>query len=551
MFIPHPQACLPPRGSKAHKIALAFIFLAPIMIAVLAVSLGQDANWDLRNYHWYNAYAYLNGRWTVDLLPSQTPWFYNPTLDLPFYFLAMHLPAKVASFVLGYVQGLNAVLLFLMAHCALTVANPRHKVIAAAALASLGMIGGGGIAMLGTTFYDNVTSLGVFASMLFIMRQGARLLALSGRKPALTLRQSMVRAALYALPLGIVIGLKLPSVIFAVGLCFALLGSGGIFSRRLVVTFGFGLGILAGIALSLGHWAWFLQSHFDSPLFPYFNNFFHAPLAPDTSARDTQYVPRSLHDALLFPFIFALEPHRTGEIPWRDWRLPMLYALLPLAVFLRLLFGRNPKAVDVLTEGFATRYALLAASLTYLVWLVMFSIYRYAVPLEMIAPLLIVMACGLLPLRLPTRGLVAGFLLIVVAASIQPGNWGRREQWNEPFVSADIPPLGDTHDLMILMAGFEPYSHLVATFPAEIPFVRIQSNFASPDEAKGINKVIHDRVITHHGRFLMLIPPWQHHFAIDALRYFGLRLKSGPCATVIDHLYNDAAMDLCAVERLP
>ena len=59
-----------------------------------ALVLGQDANWDLRNYHWYNAYALLNGRYGIDLLPAQTPTFYNPALDVPFYLLATHVPAQ-------------------------------------------------------------------------------------------------------------------------------------------------------------------------------------------------------------------------------------------------------------------------------------------------------------------------------------------------------------------------------------------------------------------------------------------------------------------------
>ena len=27
-----------------------------------SVLLGKDANWDLKNYHWYNAWAVMNGR---------------------------------------------------------------------------------------------------------------------------------------------------------------------------------------------------------------------------------------------------------------------------------------------------------------------------------------------------------------------------------------------------------------------------------------------------------------------------------------------------------
>jgi hypothetical protein len=121
--------------------------------------------------------------------------------------------------------------------------------------------------------------------------------------------------------------------------------------------------------------------------------------------------------------------------------------------------------------------------------------------------------------------------------------------WLDHFVEAKIPPLGDTSNLMLLMAGFEPYSHLATQFPPEVPVVRIQSNFASPDENKGINGVIRDKVLAHKGRFMLLIPLWQHDLAQDALKYFHLALAPEACQTVTDRLYDDKVMDLCRVIR--
>src|ERR1700761_3162780 len=112
---------LPPSGHRSRRLALVILCLVPLAFGVLALWLGQDANWDLRNYHWYNAYAALNGRYGFDILPSQTPYFYNPALDVPFYLLATHVPARVAGFILGAVQGLNFVLLFMLAHATLVI----------------------------------------------------------------------------------------------------------------------------------------------------------------------------------------------------------------------------------------------------------------------------------------------------------------------------------------------------------------------------------------------------------------------------------------------
>jgi hypothetical protein len=505
------------------------------------VALGQDANWDLRNYHWYNAYALLNGRYGVDFLPSQTPWFYNPALDVPFYLLATHVPAKMAAFALGFVEGLNFILLFMLAYAVLVIKNPRWKIAVCAALAGLGMLGGGEIALIGTTFYDNVTSLGFFLSAMLVIRSYGRLMTASGAR-------AFGLALVSGLPSGLMMGLKLPSFIFAVGFCFGVLFMGGSLRRLFLASFAFGLGVLLGVTISLGPWAWFLQTHFGSPLFPYFNEIFKSPLAPLSSARDEQFLTHNLHDFLLFPFVFANNPYRVGEIPWRDWGIPAFYALLPIALAVRFIAGRSDRK-QMIAVPHAARYLLAAGIISYFAWLQMFCIYRYAVPLEMLAPLLIVLAVGLLPLKKPMRAALAVCVLLVVAGSIQPGNWHRRTAWLDRFVEARIPPLPRGPDVMILMAGTEPYSHVISEFPPDIPFVRIQSNFASPNEDKGINQIIRARVEAHKGPFMLLIPPWQMGLGEEALAAFHLALASEPCQTVTDRLYDDSPLSLCKLVR--
>lgn len=532
---------IPPKAhARARRLSVAILVVAPFLFGLLALYLGQDANWDLRNYHWYNAYAFLNGRYETDLLPSQTPWFYNPAMDVPFYLMATHWPARLTGFVLGTVQGLNFVLLFMLAHAALVVPNPRHKVLVCGLLAAMGMLGGGGIALIGTTFYDNVTSLGLFASALLTIR-------FNKQHAGASWGRGLLLAVLCGFPAGVVMGLKLPCFTFvgALGLAVLLSTPGW---RRLSVSAGFGIGILAGLALSFGYWAWFLQTHFGSPMFPYFNEVFKSPLAPLSSARDTQYVQRSLHDLLLFPFIFTDSPFRTGEIPFRDLRIPILYVLLPAAVALRLVFGRNRNDLTRFAEPQVARYILWLSVFAYAAWLVMFGIYRYLVPLEMLAPLLIVLAVGYLPLKQAPRAMLAAFLLVVIAVTLQPGNWSRRGEWLDHFMSSEIPELGPVSDTMLLMAGFEPYSHMVAQMPPEMPVVRIQSNFASPDQGKPINTVVQQRLNAHKGRFLLLIPDWQHKAADEALGYFQLAAHWNTCQTVKDHLY-DGTYDLCPVTR--
>src|SRR4051812_35601818 len=66
--------------------------LMPLLFGFLSLALGQDDNWDLRNYHWYNPYALLNGRLQIDMAPAQWQSYFNPLIDVPYYLLTTRFP---------------------------------------------------------------------------------------------------------------------------------------------------------------------------------------------------------------------------------------------------------------------------------------------------------------------------------------------------------------------------------------------------------------------------------------------------------------------------
>ncbi|MDX2143238.1 MAG: hypothetical protein SFV19_07780, partial [Rhodospirillaceae bacterium] len=147
------------------RIGLWACIVVPLAFGMLSLALGQDANWDLKNYHWYNPYAFLTERWAQDIAPAHVPTFYNPTLDVPFALLAEAVPARVAGFVLGLAQGLNFVLLYVLAHMVLARAFAQGAQLWAVAIALVGMVGGGHLGLVGTTFYDNIVSLFILGSL--------------------------------------------------------------------------------------------------------------------------------------------------------------------------------------------------------------------------------------------------------------------------------------------------------------------------------------------------------------------------------------------------
>src|SRR5882724_5843563 len=144
----------------------AFLGLALLFWAAFVILLGKDTSWDFRNYHWYAPYALLNHRMALDVVVAHQASYYNPYLDLPFYWLATHTRAWIALGVLGAVQGANLVPLYLMARASLRVdADQADIKIMAGALALLGLVGALTLTEFGTTYYDNVMSVFVLTGL--------------------------------------------------------------------------------------------------------------------------------------------------------------------------------------------------------------------------------------------------------------------------------------------------------------------------------------------------------------------------------------------------
>ncbi|HYD32890.1 MAG TPA: hypothetical protein VEB64_18800 [Azospirillaceae bacterium] len=527
---------LPTTDRRARWLALVLLATVPLLYGALALDFGQDANWDLRNYHWYNAYAYLDGRHGFDLLPSQTPYFYNPLLDTPFFLLAQAVPAPVAGFTLGVVQGTNFILLFLLAHALLRLESALARVGLAAALALAGLLGGGALGLVGTTFYDNVISLGVTGSAL-VVTVGHRLMITGPTGEALT------RAFLAGLPIGMSMGLKQPSVLFGAGLCLALLALGGPWQRRGLLALGFGFGATAATLAFSGPWMLHLWREHGNPLFPYLNDLFQSPDGAVSDYRQKTFIPTGPVERLLFPLSWVADPLKVGETPFRDLHIPLLYVLLP-AAGLVVLCTRHRPLMPAVAEPAPARYLLLALATTYVLWLNAFSIYRYLIPLEMMAPLALALSAALLPLSRRGWMMLTVALLVTAQAAARPADWGR-VPWGRHVVEADIPPL--PKGAMVLMGGYWAISHVIPAFPPDIPFIRIQSNFQQPDTRTRFAEAARRRVTSHRGPLFMLSTIPDTPDVARAAARLGLELDRDSCQPIANNL--GESLNLCPVYR--
>ncbi len=516
---------LPGPKSRLRRPVLALLAAAPFVFGLVALALGQSVIWDLRNYHWYNAYAFLTGRYAsgIDFQPSQIQFFHNPLIELPFYLLATHLPIKAAFFILGAVQGLNFPLLFMLCWAVLAIEGERRKVIACLGLAALGMAGGMGIAEIGAPFYDNIASLGVLGAALLVV-------ARFGRMEKAPWKEALLLAALAGLPLGIAAGLKMTTAVFCVGFCAALPLGHRLSERGLMLGLFFGLGILAGWFVAYGYWGWYLWSHYASPMFPYFNRIFHSPYVGLGYIEDFA-APRGLLRQLTYPLLFSAKPLLVSEVNFSDWRGAILYVLMVVVGLLSFVPRKKPAQA-----AGAENFLLVATAVSYVVWMSVEAYYRYLLPVEMLAPLLIVVCAKRLPLRAEFQTVVAVAALVAVICSISPADWGRRAHWADSIAKIERPALADSADTMILMTGDDAYAYMIPEFPPKIAFVRLESRGFNLGLNWGVNDLIRQRLAGHHGKFLLLSPARKMQLAEDNLAYFHLKQIPSTCREVTDDI---------------
>jgi hypothetical protein len=500
----------------------AFLGLALLFWAAFVILLGKDTSWDFRNYHWYAPYALLNHRMAMDVVVAHQASYYNPYLDLPFYWLATHTRAWVALGVLGAVQGANLVPLYLMARSALRMnVEPADIKIMAGALGLLGLVGALTLTEFGTTYYDNVMSVLVLSSVavLVLNREALRHGPL-GKTGAI--------AAAAGLLSGMAMGLKLPEMPFCVGFAAALIALGGSWKHQAVRLLAGGVAGLVGVLIFSAPWMLYIYHLTGNPLFPYFNDYWKSPLALEAPYRDLRFVPTHFWRQLLFPILFTLDWHVADDLGFQDIRVVLVYLLVIVAAALWLL---RRESRDALIEKpvIAALFAFFAAS--YLAWLKFFAIYRYIILYEMLAPLLIIAAVGLLPLTRRSRYLILGGLCaacLLVARS----DFLERAPVEDPYVQAALPPIPHPDKTMVVMTGDAPMGFIATTLPPQIAVLRIDGWMVQPRDGSGLTRSMMRRVSAHlasGGELYLIADAGDMSRARDALADYRLAIRWPEC----------------------
>ncbi|HET9047075.1 MAG TPA: hypothetical protein VFO33_08960, partial [Casimicrobiaceae bacterium] len=140
--------------SAAGDIVLLAACIA--IAAGVAIALGQDANWDLQNYHFYDPWALIHGRALGhDVAAAQLQTYLNPLLDVPFYaMVAADWNPRIITAVLALPAGVSAWLLAKIAWALFDDPDPRARIGATIAALAIGLTSAMAVGTLGTTMND-------------------------------------------------------------------------------------------------------------------------------------------------------------------------------------------------------------------------------------------------------------------------------------------------------------------------------------------------------------------------------------------------------------
>ncbi|MEJ2008457.1 MAG: glycosyltransferase 87 family protein [Acidobacteriota bacterium] len=466
--------------SNRKSFDLLLLVLSFLGSGVVSVFLGQDGNWDLRNYHFYNAYSFLNGRLTYDIAPAQVQSFHNPLMDVPFYWMMTHLKPVLYGFLVGGMQGFNFWLVYKITYTILNDLSETRRQLLSLASGLAGYYGAANLSEIGTTFYDNVTSLFVLSALLLIISWIS-----SGQLRSENV--SRKNAVIAGFLLGCGTGLKLPAAIYSLAFAVSLLSLKSQWKAKFSNVLLSSLGICLGILTTMGYWMTVLWKNFRSPLFPYYNKIFRSPYYKFSNIHDDRFFPRDKYQVLFYPF---------------------------------------------------HTFFVVFFVLSYVIWQHMFSIYRYIVPLELLSPVFIILVMRYI---FPSGRIlfrVSLGIFVVMILTMSPMNWGR-VPWTESYFGVKLPALTNIADATVIMADNEPLSYIIPSFPERTRFVSVKNNFMRPDLHNMLQEKIRDTLRTCGKRIYLLYRSRSREDYVSILAYYNLKMDRKSAAKIFTKFDND------------
>ncbi len=511
--------------------------------------LGQDANWDLLNYHIYNPYAFLTGRFYTDLMPAGIHTFFNPLLDVPLYLAVKYLNnfPRLVTFLFALPSGFFIFLIYKI--CELFFPKKEDRLFVWFGVV-IGCSGSMFLSQIGLSTHEVTISILVAATAYLTFRYIA--------KPSSSLKSMGLAGAL----MGAAVGFKYTAAPLALGITCGLFvqWKKQVAPWRLAAVF---LGsALAGFLLTNGYFMARLWVVYHNPVFPFFNGIFHSPYFADGNWVDMRFFPTTWKEWVFFPSTWLAEwIHAPAEVPFADPRLwlgEICFFILTAALFYKhgKSFSQKPLVVSL----------LVMVVVAYVSWLRIYSILRYIILLEAFTGILIVLVI---------RRWCSQRVSLVACTILALGIWGFTSfpEWGRTGFTKQLIrfysfPQIPAHSMVVFYGN--PLSFMAPFFPKETVFVgglKYPPTEMYPEklriDVKKRNSLpevyyehrLHDKIRQTIAQFdgPIYVVGWQGNVLSDpiSLTPYGLKADPALCKTFSAELtFSLKQWELCKVEKI-
>lgn len=499
-----------------------------VVSGLLSILFGKCLNYDLFNYHYYNAYSFVTKRLDFDYGVANIHGYFNPLPDLPFYLLVNNVSPIWVGFLLGGLQGVIVWLIFAISYILLfDTNNTRIRFGLSLLCAVTGALGPLTLSELGTDMNDNTVGIFVCLSILIVVRALSR----SQHSTSLSYNCAMFVAGMVN---GLAGGLKLTGLVYAVGAIAGLLALSISWKKKISSAVLFIIGHMVGFWAAAGYWMSVLWGKFKNPIFPMYNNIFKSPYYYLQNFHDNRHFPKDIVKWIFFPFYTV---KNDSTVIYCDLRLPIAFVLAvvcALVVLCRFFFRNDGVKSEFGRFADEHRYILVLYFVSYLVWLKMFAVYRYMIPIEMMAPLVILILLSfLLNRRLKVMVLVLPLVFVALIVHQKIPDWGRHA-WSEQYFSVQVPdiPVPEATIIIVPSDPNEIPSYLVPFFPSGIRFIRLKSWLTSPADNSRMQEELKGILNRHVGPiYSMTREPAEENKLLK--KYYGLEISQSKPLTVL------------------
>ena len=398
-------------------------------------------DFDFYSYHYFNGWAFLHNRINIDFMPCFFRSYFNPILDTLNYLSLEKLNNYPLIFTLfsGIKYGVFTFLAYKIFNF---VFGEKEKSDIFSTIFCTIITAASPIILFCITFENTDIQIGILILLgLYIYLKN--LFTPDGKNRS----YSIFFAAFI---IGLAVGLKYSCVSFAIGIPLATLCINKRIENTKKILIISMCGLFCGFLISGGAWMAILYYKFQNPMFPYMNNIFKSPKADFTSvlSADFHHIhPKTLLDFILYPLKnTAIAQYVSLEQKYFDLKnyLGFAFCLLGFILISKKDFEEKySKTVNINILYFS----LFIITFTYLVNLILYSNYRYILPLYAFVAIVTCMMIKVLSKKEYYNHILAIILLLFIT-SVKPVE--NRIPWRYPNNILNIQKLRIEKDATVI-----------------------------------------------------------------------------------------------------